>query len=238
MDASLTLILAGLLSILFAELYRPWNKPNPHARDDFARFWGFESWRWAAVLMSFRRFACEPLTPAPGALPNRLSAVFQPLCQRTWHVRTWTCLDLTGAEVRRYRCCYSSTEPTQPHGGLAAVKRSPGERVRGGVHGERKPRTHREREIGLVGQHDQDHVVSPWVRGEHPAQQPGPSRESHASEMRERTDPHRMNALVRKNDGFRKLRMVDDEALPPADDPWGGASENACDGGDAPQSCR
>lgn len=55
MDTSLTLILTGLLSMLFAELYRPWNKPNPHARDDLARFWGFESWRWTAVAMSYFR---------------------------------------------------------------------------------------------------------------------------------------------------------------------------------------
>ena len=54
-DMSLTLILAGLLSMLFAELYGPWNKPNPYARDDYARFWGFESWRWTAVLMSYVR---------------------------------------------------------------------------------------------------------------------------------------------------------------------------------------
>lgn len=55
MDTSLSLILGGLLFVLLAELYRPWNKPNPHARDDFARFWGFESWRWTAVLMSYFR---------------------------------------------------------------------------------------------------------------------------------------------------------------------------------------
>ena len=55
MDASLQLILAGILVVVVSELYRPWNRPNPYERSDTAKFWGFESWRWTAIAMSYVR---------------------------------------------------------------------------------------------------------------------------------------------------------------------------------------
>jgi hypothetical protein len=54
-DPSVQLVLVGLFLVGMAELYRPWNKPNPHDRNDHVKFWGVESWRLTAVAVSYGR---------------------------------------------------------------------------------------------------------------------------------------------------------------------------------------